>query len=358
MAAVELTVAALLSMTTNLQASVAAMDRLDFERAEAEATRVIDAAAAPPHVAEAARILRARAVARGGRGKDAVQDLEWVRAHAVSEGLRVEASAELRRLDGPAGSSTRAPRTPRRDWAGLGSAVARGDDAVALKRVQGPLLRLAEACNGLAPAVSGAPPRAASGLAWVVNEWRGAKVTETVDGDSGTLALERNGLRMTLAARNTGEGWVFHDLVSLESLEAAGSAAPPALEAAPAAAAGPNAQIAVNIAGGHAMAFGAGGGVAVVNGRVIHLGAGFGGDVQIRLEPEPAAVTNVPPISEAQRDEVEALVRNLGAADAVVRAQARARLKGLGPAAHPVLKEHRADADVEIATTVRELLGE
>ena len=71
MAAVELTVAALLAMTTNLQASVAAIDRLDFERAEAEAARVIDTPAVPPHVAEAARILRARARARGGRENDA-----------------------------------------------------------------------------------------------------------------------------------------------------------------------------------------------------------------------------------------------------------------------------------------------
>ncbi len=355
MAAVELTVAALLAMTTNLQASVAAADRLDFERAAAEAGRVIAATNAPPQVAEAARILRARALERGGNRDEAARDLQWVRFNGVSEGLRQEAATELRRLDGPQTAATRSVRTPRRTWAHLTSSLARSDDAGALQCVQGPLRRLVEALKGMAPAVTGAPSRAVSGLAWAVGEWRGAKAVEMMEGDTGTLMLEKNGLRMTLAARNTGDSWVLHDLVSLECLDADRTADADGI----AAAAAPNAQIALNIAGGQAMAFGGGGGIAVVNGRVIHLGAGFGGDVQIRLESaEPAAVTNAPPVSEAQRGEMEALIRNLGAADAVVRAQARARLKGMGSAAHPVLKEHRADADVEIATTVRELLGE
>ena len=281
MAAVELTVAALLAMTTNLQASVAAADRLDFERAAAAAARVLEATNAPPHVAEAARILRARALARGGNRDEAVRDLQWVRFNGVSEGLRQEAAAELRRLDGPQAAATRSVRTPRRTWSLLTSSLARGDDAGALQCVQGPLRRLVEALNGMVPAVTGAPPRAASGLAWAAGEWRGAKATESVEGDTGTLTLERNGLRMTLAARNAGEAWVFHDLVSLESLDAEAGAD------IVAAAAAPNAQVALNLIGGNAMAFGGAGGIAVVNGRVIHLGGGIDGNMQIRVNVGP-----------------------------------------------------------------------
>lgn len=356
MAAVELTVAALMAMTTNLQASVAAAEKLDFERAAAEAARVIEVTNAPPHVVEAARILRARALVRGGNREAAARDLQWVRANAVSEGLRQEAAGELRRLDGPQVASTRSVRTPRRTWSLLTTSLARGDDAGALQCVQGPLRRLAEALGGMAPAVTGAPSRAASGLAWAVGEWRGAKAVETIDGDTGTLMLERNGLRMTLAARNAGDVWVFHDLVSLECLNAEQAAAP----APGAAEAIPNAQVALNLIGGNGMAFGGGGGIAVVNGRVIHLGGGFDGNVQIRVDSAPAAAatTNAPPVDEARRTEIEAMIRDLGAPAADTRARARAKLKELGPAAHGILKEHRADADVEIATTVRELLGE
>ncbi|MBM4155157.1 MAG: hypothetical protein FJ221_09035 [Lentisphaerae bacterium] len=356
MAAVELTVAALMAMTTNLQASAAAAEKLDFERAAAEAARVIEVTNAPPHVVEAARILRARALLRGGDRESAVRDLQWVRANAVSEGLRQEAAAELRRLEGPPAASTRSVRTPRRTWSILTSSLARGDHAGALQCVQGPLRRLAEALGGMAPAVTGAPSRAVSGLAWAAGEWRGAKMVETVDGDTGTLTLERNGLRMTLSARNAGDAWVFHDLVSLECLDAEPAAAP----VPGAAEAAPNAQVAFNFVGGDAMAFRAGGGIVAVNGRVIHLGAGFDGNMQVRVDSATAAAatTNAPPVDETRRAEIEALIRDLGAPAADTRARARAKLKELGPAAHGILKEHRADADVEIATTVRELLGE
>ncbi|MBU4460641.1 MAG: hypothetical protein KJ579_08740, partial [Verrucomicrobia bacterium] len=178
--------------------------------------------------------------------------------------------------------------------------------------------------------------------------------------DSATLTLERNGLRATLAARSTGDMWIFHDIVSLERLEDAAPAdAPPA--AAAVAAAGPNAQIAIQIAGGNAMAFG-GGGIAVINGQVIHLGGDVAGDVRIRVDSsqaaQAAALTNAPPPTEAQRGEIETLIKDLGSAQAATRAAARTRLRQMGPSAYGVLKEHRADADVEIATTVRELLGE
>ncbi len=354
MAAVELTVAALLAMTTNLQASVAAMEKLDFERATAAATQLIDATNAPPHIAEAARIIRARANLRGGRAPEAMKDLDWVRANGISEGLRAEASGELGKAGGLSRSSTRSVRTPRREWSMLLSLVARGDGEAALQRVQGPLRRMVDALDGLTPAAAGSPPRPGAGLLWAVNEWRNAKAAETLEGDTGKLVLERNGLRMTLAARSAGDAWVFHDLVSMERLEAG----EPAEAAAMAAVAAPNAQIAVHLAGGNAMAFG-GGGVAVINGRVIQLGGGFINNVQIQADTTAkAVVTNVPPVNEAQRGEIEALIRNLGAAEAATRAKARAALKELGPSAHAVLKEHRADADVEIATTVRELMGE
>ena len=165
-----------------------------------------------------------------------------------------------------------------------------------------------------------------------------------MEGDAGTLTLERNGLRMTLAARRAGDQWVFDDLKSLDRLE------PEEPVEAAGAAAAPDARVAFNIVGGQG-AFG--GGVAVINGRVIQLG-----NAQVRMETQVPAVTNDAPVTVEQRGEIEKLVRDLGAADAEVRARARAKLRELGPAAHGVLKEHRNDTDVEVATTVRELLGE
>lgn len=357
MAAAEFTVGALLALATNLQGSVEAGGRLDFERAAALAGHVVEATNAPPQLVEAARILRARANLRAGRKKEAATDLEWVRVYGVSDGLRAEAAGELKRIDVAPVRSPRAARTPRREWFGIGLLLARGDDEAALQRVQGPLRRIVDACRGLVPAAAGEVPRAGAGLAWIVNEWRNAKMTETLEGDAGTLTLERNGLRMTLAARSAGDLWMFHDLVSLERLEEAPAAAAPDAAAA-VAAAGPNAQIAIQIAGGNAMAFG-GGGIAVINGQVIHLGGDVAGDVRIRVDSaQAAALTNVPPPTEAQRGEIEALIKDLGSAQAATRAAARTRLRQMGPSAHGVLKEHRADADVEIATTVRELLGE
>ncbi|MCC6741083.1 MAG: hypothetical protein IT452_18730 [Planctomycetia bacterium] len=360
MAAAEFTVGALLALATNLQGSVEAGGRLDFERAAALAGHVVEATNAPPQLVEAARILRARANLRAGRKTEAATDLEWVRVYGVSDGLRAEAAGELKRIDVAPVRSPRAARTPRREWSAIGILLARGDDEAALQRVQGPLRRIVDACRGLVPAVAGEVPRAGAGLAWIVNEWRNAKATETLEGDVGTLTLERNGLRMTLAARSAGDLWMFHDLVSIERLEDVPAPAAPDAAAA-VAAAGPNAQIAIQIAGGNAMAFG-GGGIAVINGQVIHLGGDVVGDVRIRVDSaqaaQAAALTNAPPPTEAQRGEIEALIKDLGSAQAATRAAARTRLRQMGPQAHGVLKEHRADADVEIATTVRELLGE
>ncbi len=360
MAAAELTVATLLALATNLQGSVEAVGRLDFERAAALAGSVAEATNAPPHLVEAARILRARANLRAGRTPEAAKDLEWVRANGVSDGLRAEAAGEMQKIDVAPGRASRIVRTPRREWSAIGILLARGEEEAALQRVQGPLRRIVDACRGLAPVVAGEAPRAGAGLAWIMNEWQGAKLVETLDGDSATLTLERNGLRATLAARSTGDMWIFHDIVSLERLEDAAPAdAPPA--AAAVAAAGPNAQIAIQIAGGNAMAFG-GGGIAVINGQVIHLGGDVAGDVRIRVDSsqaaQAAALTNAPPPTEAQRGEIETLIKDLGSAQAATRAAARTRLRQMGPSAYGVLKEHRADADVEIATTVRELLGE
>lgn len=335
----------ILALASNLVNGAAAADQLDFELAAREFGRVVAASNAAPQMAEAARLFRAQVLSRAGDTNGATDDLSWVLAHANDDALRREASKLQERLGGNAGGA--GVNTLLRAWRSLVGETARGGWSRARERVTGRLRQLTDALDGMMPAATNAPVRPGAGLAWVTDEWRNARAVEALgDEDTGTLTLERNDLQVTLRAHRTPSGWVFDDLLSMRRLDAADAAVAPADAVAAAA-------VAQGLASAQAFA------------HVMALGGALnvmGPRVEIRSDIAAAAPTNAARPEAAatpeQRREIEDLIRRLGADDPVERARARQRLKQIGPAALGILTEHRNSADIEVATTVRELLEE
>ena len=350
--------ALILALASNLLAGAGAEQRLEFEQAAGMFEQVVGASNTAPQMAEAARLLRARALRRAGDTNGALAELGWLLRHGNDAGLRREAAAARRQWLGGGAASSSSPPPIGMAWRMLQSAAARNETDRAAALVGGRLREFLDLLSGLAPPAADGPPPGA-GLMRALSEWKGAKtVDSTADDHEGRLTLEHNGLRVTLHARRTPDGWIFDDIVSLERLEAGadapeGAVAPGGVAVA-AAVAGPDRAILID--------------------RPMNIPP----DVMVRLNlqqqaalaamaaapgapPAPAAPAATHVVVEAtpeQRREIEQLIGRLGAADPLERARARDRLREIGAAARSVLVEHRNAADVEVAATVRELLDE
>lgn len=368
MAAAELTLAAMLAISAHFQTGADALKQLDFEKAEAEASSIIEGAPTNSPVADAARLLRAKARAGMDRKDAALEDLRWVGQRSAEPGLRAEARTTFETL--AAGRSSLTPsRPPRSEIARLMMEVRRGNTEEALKRIGGPLREWIAAVGAGLPAPAEGETREGNALKALAAEWitqNAMARDEKIDVGAGTaeVTVIRPDGPAVLTMRQQGDLWVAWSFKSLPA-PAAGTNAPGPGGAVVAGGGVAALPIQPGVANIQFQAFGNGGlaqGVAVINGQVIRLGGMNMGAINLtsssRAETNAAADVSTNEIPAEKRAEIGKLIDQLGASDAVARARARERLKELGALARPLLREREKDADIEISTTVRELLGE
>ncbi|MCX7818804.1 MAG: hypothetical protein N2652_06325 [Kiritimatiellae bacterium] len=335
---------ALLGVASNLLHGVALLQQLDFETAMERFTRVVAASNTAPQMAQIARLLCAEAAQRAERPDRARAELEWLISYAEDPAIREAAAARRGALAGANAADRTGGGSLLASWRRLTHEVARGQWSSARRRIAGPLGQFADRIGWLA-STNEVEPQAASGVAWLVRPWTDAKVIEVTSTVArGEIQLRSNAGEVRLAARPTAEGWVFEEVVWYRPPTGGEGAAPAPLEAA-------------NVPAG---------GVVVVapDGARLMLGAagGLGAQSRVTVAETTLAATGAPPPQieppAEERRRLEQLVTELGHADPIVRARARAALRAAGAAARSTLQAHRDHRDVEVATTVRELLDE
>ena len=371
MAAAEMTLAAVLAMSAHFQTGAEALKQLDFEKAETEAAAIIEVAPTNSVLSEAARIMRAKARVAMRRKEDALQDLRWVGQRSENPGLRAEALTMFEQLAEGRASTLLPQRSPRTEFYRILSDVRRGGAESAVQRVGGPLREWIDAAGANLPEPAEGQTRAGNALKALAPEWLGVNARpadERIDAAAGKaeLTVLRNSVPYVFTMRQSGDSWMLWGIKSMPAPAAAGDTNAAASAGANVAAAGPAAAQALAQAAMANVQFRAMGGmaqgVAVINGQVIHLG-GDGGMIQITSSSSASPTNAVADVSTNEvpaekRAEISKLIGELGAPDAAARAKARTRLKEMGAVARPFLRERTSDPDVEIATTVRELLGE
>lgn len=336
----------LLGVASNLLYGTSMMERLDFEAAGEVFGRVVAASNQAPQMAELARWLRAEAARKADRADEARTDLEWLAQHANDDTIRVEALRQFRQLAGSragegAGSAGTLVWTFRR----LAQEAAQGRWNTARQRVAGFLGELADRCaDGATDGEAESQPGA--GIAVLLQPWTNARVREVTTTDTRGELLVHSALgEVRIGARRTTGGWIFDRLVAYRP----SSPPPAAAEADPP-------PVAANVRAENMVVVGPS------PARVIIGGA----DAQIAKPPIAVATTvvatNAPPakldLSDKDRRQFEQWILDLASDEPVVRARARAGLRGGAAAARGVLQAHRDHPDVEVSATVRELLDE
>ncbi len=327
--------AVLLAWATPFQAGLDAMQRKDFARAETELTNVLKVKPLPADILLAAHCQRAQARVGLGRKEAAREDFRTVVASGREHPLRAEALRGFREAGGEAKGlwPTNAPPETWKKFveagqqegslAGLRSYLS--DDLWRMLNLMETSLRLTG--EEFAKEVLGELAQLDVGEVDMDDQRAVARMT-----------LVRNDTRITLEMLPAGDGWVVNRLLGIAANDREGVIMDLAGQAQP---------------------------VIMVNGRIVNIDQQIaigGGKVQAsvvvrRGEAAKARVEkkDVPP---EQQAEIRKLIAQLAAAAPAERAAARARLKSFGEAARPFLREEMDNADPEIATTVRELLGE
>jgi len=298
-------------------------------------------------MAELARWLRAEAARRADRTDAAVRDLEWLIRHASDEAIRTEALARYRALGGSAALEPELP-DGRLTWVfrRLVQDVAQGRWTTARERVAGSLGELVDCIEPDRPSEAGGPV-AGAGLAVLLRPWTNARVKEISSTTTrGELLLEGPLGEARLGARRTTDGWVFDRLLGFRpSTPAEDDGA----ETGPMAANVPRGQVAVPVPVQV--------GLAPVGGVRADAGRGLAIATATIVVNTGAAPVEAE-LSAEERRKFEQWIADLGSNDPNVRARARAALRAAGASARTVLQEHRDHADVEVSSSVRELLLE
>lgn len=333
----------LLGLASNLLHGAAMMERLEYEAAAAVLSDVVAASNRAPQMAELARLLRAEASRRADQSDAAREDLDWLVRHATDETIRTDAFDRLQRLSGGhVAGSTGPPRNLAWTWRRFVHEISQAQWSAARQRVTGFLGDLADCLEHAAPNES----QSGAGLVLLARPWFNARVHEvTSTAVRGEILLNSPSGEVRIGARRTADGWMFDRLLSYRPPAASNN------EAAPPAAAAANARLSIVVE-------------EVPDPAHVHRA----GDDRLHAPrgiPNPAAtpITTSAPTADVElsvddRQRFEQWIFELAADDPVVRARARAALRTAGAAARLVLQSHHNHSDIEVATSVRELLRE
>ncbi|MBM4155158.1 MAG: hypothetical protein FJ221_09040 [Lentisphaerae bacterium] len=301
----ELTLAAVLALTAHFQAGVDAMKAGDPARAATEMTAVIRAEPGLPELSAGARLLRGQALKARSKTAEALDDFRWLATRDVAPDIRKKAREEYAAAGGkPESLAPEVP--PLAEWKRLQEAIRGEQGRQVWNWLAGPFGRSLRILGGM----MGEELEAGDVAFWFAED-EAVLVGQAIDEAAGTARLTFREDEQTIHVDWTQDGarWLISGLQH----EDGGGGIP---------------QLAVT--------------------DVPRLSS------EGEKDEAPAAGAGLTPELKA---EIDTCIGRLGAADAAVRAGARARLREIGEAAKPQLKARAGDGDPEIATSIRELLG-
>lgn len=300
----ELTLAAMLALTAHFQAGVEALKAGDPVRAATEMTAVIRAEPGLPELSACARMLRGQALKAQSKTAEALDDFRWLATRAVAPDLRKKAREAFAAADGkPESLAPGIP--PLAEWKRMQEAIREDEGRRMWNWLTGPFGRSLRMFADMMGEVE--PDDIARWLA----EDDSVLVGQALDEAAGTarLTFREGGQTIHVDWVQEGPRWLVAGLK-----HEGGEDEIPQLM----------------VTDVHTPSDGSG------------------------KDEAPAAGAGPPA---ALKAEIESCIDRLGAADAKVRATARARLREIGEVARPQLQARAADADPEIATSVRELIA-
>ena len=316
--AAELTLALLLALLGHFQAGLQALQAGNFDRANAELTLVIDARPGLDALRDEARLYRADARRQAGKKDDALADLGALLTRpGLDARVRAQAVARFKAAAGDP-QSLLPKRTPYEVFVAMRDAAKRKAEPEVMASVGEPLMTVLNtiqtAMMESRAAVMGGEPESMilEALGEMDNVRLSAQTADPLAGRA-TLVLQiEDEVLLTFDFTLHGDRWKLSNLASIQPI-----------------------------------------------GRMAMAGGGEG------LVRTPVQTPAAPAAPAAKRDEVpperqkeiRQRIDELASPDYRVRSAAVKRLREIGPDARPWLEDNRNHPDLDVAETIKELLG-